>query len=66
MPFKFGCGQAVYLVRSGEYGEVIGRAEYSNNENRYFVRYVNGTGCQMEEWQYESALTTINPAVEGS
>jgi hypothetical protein len=54
--FKFELKQAVKLVESGETGTVIGRAEYTEDEIRYFVRYKAGNGCQSETWWGQSAI----------
>ncbi|WP_156443894.1 hypothetical protein [Burkholderia savannae] len=37
MGFKFALSNKVAICVSGERGEVIGRAEYANAENGYFV-----------------------------
>ncbi|WP_175681176.1 hypothetical protein [Burkholderia cenocepacia] len=57
MGFKFRLGDEVTIVASGETGEVIGRAEYSNAEDGYLVRYKAGDGRATESWWSESALT---------
>ena len=54
--FKFGLGDLVMLAMSGEKGEVRGRAEYTDWDSSYYVRYVSGHGCQVEDWISESAL----------
>lgn len=60
MGFKFDNGDQVAVFKSGEVGEIIGRAEYANgNENQYFVRYVAGDGRSVESWWAESALTVV-------
>lgn len=53
--FKFELGAKVQLMPSWERGIVVGRAEYSNSDNSYFVRYSNSTGLQ-EKWWPEDAL----------
>jgi len=53
---NFELGQLVRLVRSGEEGEVIGRAEYAASEPSYYVRYAAADGRQVEQWWGESAL----------
>lgn len=55
--FTFKLSQRVRIACSGEAGEVIARAEYSDgSEPRYLVRYSNGTGVATEQWWGESAL----------
>lgn len=54
--FLFELGQRVKLVESGEQGLVMGRAEYRHTENHYFVRYMDGSGRQVEQWWGQSAL----------
>lgn len=56
MSFKFNLSDSVNIAASGETGEVIGRAEYSNAENGYLVRYKAGDGRATESWWGESAL----------
>ncbi len=58
--YKFGLGDEVELKLRAEKGEIIGRAEYVAAENSYYVRYLNGEGCQVETWIGESSL---NPRV---
>ena len=54
--FKFELKQVVKFVESDETGTVIGRAHYTEDETRYFVRYKAGNGCQNEAWMNESAI----------
>lgn len=54
--FKFDIGQQVMIAISGESGEVIGRAEYADSENSYFLRYKDAQGMAREEWWREGAL----------
>lgn len=54
--FKFELGQIVTVAVSGEKGNVIGRAEYLHDENRYLVRYKAADGKAAEEWWNQSAL----------
>jgi len=58
--FHFDLGAEVSLNRSLERGSVIGRAEYTNADNSYFVRYVDSTGSQVESWIAEDALIATN------
>lgn len=54
--YKFSMGQKVSLVKSGEAGEVIARAEYAHSENSYLIRYVTADKRQIESWWGVSAL----------
>ena len=55
--FKFSLGQLVSLAANSlETGNVIGRAEYQNNENNYLVRYRAADGRVVEQWWGESAF----------
>ena len=54
--FAFSLGQKVAITTSGEQGEVIGRAEYSNASNTYYVRYCARDGRATEAWWNEDAL----------
>ena len=55
--FKFALGQRVVINVSGEEGEVIGRAEYQEGDNSYFVRFKDATGHAREAWWTERALS---------
>lgn len=57
--FNFDLSQAVMIEISGERGTVIGRAEYANSENTYFIRYKNAEGLAVESWWSESALVAV-------
>lgn len=46
----------VAVLESGESGPVIGRAEYTIDEPRYLLRYVNARGEMVEQWWPENAL----------
>ncbi|WP_197425663.1 hypothetical protein [Burkholderia ubonensis] len=54
--FKFELSSSVSIAKSGETGEVIGRAEYTTSENTYLVRYCSADGRAVENWWGESAL----------
>lgn len=60
--FRFPLGNTVTIKCSGEAGRVIGRAEYENSENSYFVRYRAGDGRAVETWWNESALIPATSA----
>lgn len=53
---KYALNQNVTIAASGEKGEVVGRAEYSNSEATYRVRYKAADGRAVESWWDESAL----------
>jgi len=38
-------------------GVVIGRAEYLSADNKYLIRYADGTGTPCENWWDEDAIT---------
>lgn len=52
---KYEMGKQVEL-RSGESGEIVGRAEYAASESQYLVRYVAADGRLTECWWNESAI----------
>ena len=55
--FDFALDSTVTIKASGESGEVIGRAEYSNaNMPSYLVRYKAADGRAVEAWWAEDAL----------
>lgn len=56
MSFNFDLKQCVGIVASGEVGQVIGRAEYTNATNTYLVRYMARDGRAVEQWWAEDAL----------
>ena len=54
--FEFELNQEVSLRCSGEQGSVIGRAEYTECEPSYFVRYKAADGGACLAWWSASAL----------
>jgi len=57
--FKFELGALASISIngvSGETGEIIARAEYTNAENMYFLRYIAADGRAVQQWWTESAL----------
>lgn len=54
--FAFELNQQVAIAASGEAGTVIGRAEYANSCNNYYVRYRASDGRATEAWWTEDAL----------
>jgi hypothetical protein len=59
MKFKFELKQEVQITASGERGEVIGRAEYSNAEPAFFIRYKAADGRAVEQWWTEQSLSEV-------
>ena len=57
--FKFELGQNVKITVSGEVGEVVGRADYSNSESGFYIRYKSADGRAVEEWWREQALEVM-------
>lgn len=57
--FKFAIGQEIAIACSGEVGTIIGRAEYAESADAYFVRYRAGDGRAVEAWWAESALILL-------
>ena len=55
--FKFELGAEVKIEISGEQGTIIGRAEYAESANCYYLRYKTTDGRAIESWWGESALT---------
>lgn len=56
MSFKFKIGDELVILVSKESGKVIGRAEYTNIDNQYLLRYCDALGVARESWWDESAL----------
>lgn len=57
--FKFELGQEVEIEISNERGIVVGRAEYQNAEDAYYLRYEAADGRAVEGWWTVSALKAI-------
>ena len=55
--FKHELGATVKLEASDESGTVVGRVEYENDENCYWIRYLAGDGRQTKAWWNESDLS---------
>lgn len=51
----FELGEEVSLALSGEKGIVTGIAEYLGSTGQYRVQYVNGSGCQVEDWFFPAS-----------
>ena len=65
--FNYELGNRLAIVASEEVGLVIGRAEYTNAEPCYLLRYQRLDGSAVETWWTESAFTpeTRKPAEGG-
>ena len=57
--FEYDLEQRVSLLESGETGTIVGRAEYTNHMNQYFIRYKAGDGRQVESWWAEDAIIAV-------
>lgn len=58
--FTFELNQPVKIIASGELGHIVGRAEYSNSIDTYFVRYKSADGRAVEQWWSEDALRSVD------
>lgn len=58
--FKFDLKSSVKIVCSGEFGEIIARAQYADGEDQYLIRYKAGDGRAVEAWW---GVTAIEPMV---
>lgn len=54
--FQFELRQRVRLNESDEVGTVIGRAEFTNKQPQYMVRYRAADGRAVESWWDEDAI----------
>ncbi|MBU9153153.1 hypothetical protein KTD28_00860 [Burkholderia gladioli] len=59
MAFSFNLGERVAIAASGETGEIIGRADYTESADSYFVRYKAADGRAVEAWWSEGALDSL-------
>ena len=50
---------AEVAVSENEKGKIIGRAEYIDRPNLYWVKYVNGTRSTTTDWFQANELTLI-------
>jgi hypothetical protein len=57
--FLFVLNDAVRISCSQEAGHIVGRAQYSNSENQYLIRYQKANGEAVERWWGESALELV-------
>lgn len=55
--FKFNLAQNICVTRSGEFGAVDGRAEYSSCGNQYLVKYTRKSGDSASSWFDENELS---------
>ncbi len=53
---KYELEKTARIVASGEMGEIIARAEYSQSEPQYLMRYAAADGRAVEAWWGESAI----------
>lgn len=60
--FKFNLGVDVVLEQSGETGKVVGRADFSTQDNQYLVRYKAADGRLCECWWAEEAVSAVAAA----
>ncbi len=56
--FLFPLGSKVTIRASGEAGEVIGRAQYTNAADNYLIRYRCADGRAVEQWWAADALAS--------
>lgn len=54
--WEFNLGDEVEIIVSGEIGVVVGRAEYLNSADAYYVRYQASNGRAVESWWAGDAL----------
>lgn len=57
--FKFQLNQVVEIGVSGEWGHIKGRAEYTTQENGYFIHYKAANGLAVQAWFDESDLVEV-------
>jgi hypothetical protein len=55
--YDFEMEQEVVINLSGHIGRVIGRAEYVDAKQNYYVEFVNGNGNAVTEWFVARELT---------
>lgn len=63
--FEFNLGATVSIIVSGEFGQVIARAEYLMGENQFLVRYCAADRRAVEGWWNASALVLKDSAEVG-
>jgi hypothetical protein len=57
--FVFDLEQHAAIIMSGEVGIIVGRAQYTQGENSYLLRYKAADGRAVEAWWPESALMDV-------
>lgn len=62
--FEFEMGQSVQLKGSSERGKIIGLAEYEAETPSYYVRYLNGNGVMVCNWQSGDFIEAIDTTDE--
>lgn len=55
--FEYELGAQVTISVSNESGTIIARAQHSNTDNQYLLRYMAGDGRAVEAWWDVAALT---------
>ena len=61
--FKFELGDQVLITCSGETGTVIGRAQYLDSFDNFYVRYKSGIGVACQQW-WDGRALEAKPAEE--
>jgi len=56
---RYELNQKVRITCSGEEGKVIGRAEYAEADNTYFIRYKAADGRAVESWWPENSIKAV-------
>lgn len=54
--FKYELGGKVSLIETEECGVIVGRAEYTDSDNSYYIRYKDSTGKQILKWWNETHI----------
>jgi hypothetical protein len=58
--FSLEIGQRVELVESGEQGKIVGRAEFAEDAETYYVQYKAADGRLTRSWWPASALKVVD------
>ena len=59
--FKYQLNDTVGIEGMLNPGTIMGRAEYLNANNQYFVKYINGSGNLVREWLDEEDIHHLEP-----
>lgn len=65
MAFKYPLKATATLIGSGESGQIIGRAEYTEAKQDYLIRLVAADGRLVEVWWKESAIASVELPPKG-